>query len=55
MIGAYSAPTGDDYNNAAILNDPAWHQVVEAAEQARQQLLTAITNHDERQMLLGRS
>ena len=55
MIGAYSAPTGDDYNNAAIFNDPAWRQVVEAAEQARQQLLSAITNHDERQMLLGRS
>jgi hypothetical protein len=55
MIGAYSAPAGDDYNNAAILDDPAWRQVVEAAEQARQQLLTAIANHDERQILLGRS
>jgi hypothetical protein len=55
MLGAHSAPGGDDYDHAAILNDPAWRQVVEAAEQARQQLLSAITNHDERQMLLGRS
>jgi alkanesulfonate monooxygenase SsuD/methylene tetrahydromethanopterin reductase-like flavin-dependent oxidoreductase (luciferase family) len=52
-IDAHSAPKGNNYDHAAILKDPAWHVVVEAAERARLQLLTTITDHSERQMLLG--
>jgi len=37
-ISAHSAPGGDDYDNAAVLKDPAWHEVVEAAKRTRQQL-----------------
>jgi hypothetical protein len=52
-IDAHSAPKGNNYDLAAILEDPAWHVVVEVAERARLQLLTTITDHSERQMLLG--
>jgi hypothetical protein len=52
-IDSYSAPGGDNYNHEAILSDPAWHTLVEAAERTRQQLLAVIVDIDERRSLLG--
>ncbi len=49
---AHSDPQGDDYDNAAVLDDPAWHAVVTAAERAKHELLSTVTDHSERQMLL---
>jgi hypothetical protein len=52
LIG-YSPPGGNHYDNAAVLSDPAWQSVAEAAERARQQLLSITTDQLEREMLLG--
>ena len=43
-LSAHSAPTGDDHDNAAVLDDPAWHAVVAAAQLARQELISAVTD-----------
>ncbi len=53
ILVAHSPPRGDDYDNAAVLEDPAWHSVVETAERAKQQLLSITTDQIEREMLLG--
>jgi hypothetical protein len=50
-IDSYSAPKFDDYDNEAILADPAWHAVVEIAAAARQRLLAIIADAGERQAL----
>ena len=49
---SYSAPGGDDYDNAAVLDDPSWHQVVAEADRARHRLLDIVTNQIERDTLL---
>jgi hypothetical protein len=43
----------DDYDNAAILEDPGWHAVVEKAETVRQQLLGITMDKAERSYLTG--
>ncbi|HKS89540.1 MAG TPA: hypothetical protein VJR70_08890 [Stellaceae bacterium] len=53
VLTEYSPPSKDYYDNAAVLDDPAWHAVVEEARRARQQLLTTTTNPQERESLLG--
>jgi len=53
ILVSYSPPGGYGYDHAAVLDDPAWHSVVEAAERARQQLLSKTTDQQEREMLLG--
>ncbi len=53
ILDSHTAPAGNHYDNAAVLDDPAWQSVVEAAERARQQLLSMTTDQDEREMLLG--
>jgi hypothetical protein len=53
VLVAYSPPRNDHYDNAAILDDPAWRSVVEAAEHAKQQLLSITTDQREREVLLG--
>jgi len=53
ILVAHSPPGGNDYDNAAILKDRAWHSVVEAAGGARQKLLSITTDQHEREMLLG--
>jgi hypothetical protein len=53
ILAAYSPPGGDGYDNAAVLQDPAWHSVVKAAEQAKQQLLSITVDQQERETLLG--
>jgi len=50
---SHTAPEGDDYNHNAILGDPAWHAVVAAAEQAKQQLLAIVHDRVEREILQG--
>jgi hypothetical protein len=35
---AYKPPSGKNWDHAAILNDPAWHRVVQAAQRAVQDL-----------------
>ncbi|THD67300.1 hypothetical protein [Phenylobacterium sp.] len=49
---AYKSPRGDDYDNAAILSDPKWLRVVEAAKGAQARLAELITDADERRLLL---
>jgi hypothetical protein len=51
VLDAYSPPENDHYNNAAILDDPAWHSVVEAAHRAKRQLLSIATDQREREAL----
>ncbi len=53
VLAAHSPPGENYYDNAAILEDRAWHSVVEAAGSARQKLLSITTDQHEREMLLG--
>ena len=53
ILVEYSPPGGKYYDHAAVLDDPAWHSVVAAAEHARQQLLSMTSNKQEQAMLLG--
>jgi hypothetical protein len=41
VLIAHKSPTGDDYDNEAIVDDPAWHKVVRAAQVAQQQIATS--------------
>ncbi|MHC2255182.1 hypothetical protein ACVILK_004874 [Bradyrhizobium embrapense] len=43
-LAAHKSPAGNDYDNAAILDDPAWHDVVRSAQQALQKL-TKLPRH----------
>jgi hypothetical protein len=45
---AYTPPGRNYYDHAAILNDPKWHSVVEAAERAKQLLLSQSVSERER-------
>ena len=53
ILTAHKAPGRDDYDHEAILGDPGWQSVVQAAERAKQQLLSITTDSKERGMLLG--
>ena len=53
ILAAYSPPGENRYDNAAVLQDPAWHSVVKAAGHAKQQLLSTTTDQQEREALLG--
>lgn len=53
ILIAYSPPEGNCYDNAAVLADPGWQLVVEAAGRARQELLSITTDRLEREMLEG--
>lgn len=53
ILDSHAAPGGNGYDNVAVLDDPAWHSLVEAAQRARQQLLSMTTDQHEREMLLG--
>ena len=54
-ILSHSAPRGDDHDNAAILGDPAWLEVVSCAQRAREELLSTVTNEADRDALSGRN
>ncbi|MDB5424543.1 MAG: hypothetical protein JWQ29_1959 [Phenylobacterium sp.] len=53
VASAYSSPRGDDYDNAGVLNDPKWLDVVNAAKSAQARLAELITDADERRLLLN--
>jgi hypothetical protein len=53
LLEAHTPPSRDYYDHDAILADPAWQAIVDAAERARQHLLTMTTDRQERNMLLG--
>lgn len=53
LLESHTPPAGDFYDHDAILADPAWHAVAEAAESARQQLLAITTDRQDRDTLLG--
>jgi len=48
----YNPPGGDDWDNAKILADPAWHLVVAEAKRARKRLVDLTSDPDERLILL---
>ncbi len=52
-VAGYAAPKGDVYDNNAVLDDPAWHAVVAAAERARRRLLATRIDAGERDVLLS--
>jgi len=41
VLTGYKHPEADDYDNKAVLNDPAWHEVVKAAQKAKADLSLA--------------
>ena len=51
----HKAPRGNDYDNRAVLEDPAWHAVIAKAERIRQQFLTLIVDPIERSYLMGQT
>lgn len=51
LADAYKSPNGDDWDSAAILADPAWRAVSEAAQATQKALLEGLTDLDERQLL----
>ena len=51
ILVEYSPPGEKYYDNAAVLDDPAWHSVAAAAERARQRLLSMTTDKQELEML----
>jgi hypothetical protein len=53
ILITYSPPQGNHHDNAAVLGDPGWQLVVEAAGRARQELLSITTDRLEREMLEG--
>jgi hypothetical protein len=53
ILVSHATPGGDDYDPVAILDDPSWHAVVAAAEQAKQQLLAIVRDRVEREILQG--
>jgi len=53
-LAAYAPPKNDNYDNAAILDDPNWHAVVEAAGQAKQFLFSRTSSSRERAALNGK-
>ena len=53
ILDGYSPPGDYPYDNAAVLADPAWRSVVDAADRAKQQLLSVVHDQREREVLLG--
>lgn len=53
IADTYDAPANDNYDHAAILNDPAWEAVVLAAQAAQRTLETLLDDPDEKTILTG--
>ncbi len=51
IAASYESPSGDDYDTRAILQDPNWQEVVDAAQRAQKQLLALLTDSSERDAL----
>jgi hypothetical protein len=52
LVDAYQSPDGDDYDIPAILADPKWQAVVDAAKQARQRVMPLLNEPREREALI---
>ena len=52
LPAAYEAPNGNDFDNSAILQDPAWTAIVTEAEQVRKRLASFLVDPAERDILL---
>ena len=52
VAGAHNSPNDDDYDNAAVLADPKWLQVVEAAREAQRRLAALLTDPKELKLVL---
>jgi hypothetical protein len=50
-LAVHQAPGGNGYDNAAIVDDPAWHEVVALAEHVRHSLLALVDDPLERRAL----
>jgi len=55
ILAAYEAPGNDDYDHQAILADPKWGEVVDAAKSAQAALLPLIRDAKERRELMEKS
>jgi hypothetical protein len=55
VAASYNAPAGDDFDHVAILDDPAWLNVVREAQLARDCLASLILDPAERAALFERS
>jgi len=44
VLLSHKSPTGNDFDNEAVLNDPAWHEVARAAQAARHRISTLARN-----------
>ncbi|MFG1179667.1 hypothetical protein V5F31_06620 [Xanthobacter sp. V7C-4] len=51
-IIAHAPPGSRLYDHVAILDDPAWHEVVALAERVRQRIIALVSDPDERQCLM---
>jgi hypothetical protein len=51
LADGHQSPNGDDWDIRAVLDDPAWQEVVAAAERARQRLLPLLSDPAEREAL----
>ena len=51
LAESYESPTEDDWNSEAILRDPKWQEVVAAAQDAQQRLLSLLTDETEKDAL----
>ncbi|MDI4664949.1 hypothetical protein K9U40_11500 [Xanthobacter autotrophicus] len=54
-IIAHDPPGSRPCDHVAILNDPAWHEVITLAERVRQRLIVLVSAPEERQCLLDRA
>jgi hypothetical protein len=51
LLVRHEAPGGDDYDNDRILNDPAWHEIVEAANRSIRDLTPLLEDPHEKTAL----
>jgi hypothetical protein len=54
LLEQHEAPGKNDYDNEAILNDPAWADITDTAKQVASQLAPVLTDQSERDVLLGK-
>jgi hypothetical protein len=51
---AYTPPGNNHYDQVAILDEPGWHAVIEAAGRAKRKLLSQMISERERSALSGK-
>ncbi len=52
LVDTYQSPNNDDYDNKAILSDPAWQSVTDAAQSARRRLICLLTDPNEQRAIM---